>query len=193
MKTKFYRLAATALAAAALLGACKDEAPATQSQPLPTADASTPDRALKSYWSLLDWINANNHAVRKINRQSKDYKESAAALKQLAVPRIAGENEESYEAPLYVYSREIVTANVETESRAVVMATIKNVTPLAAGVQLDPKDQERREKGTPYKYVLEKDNTGWKVAEVWEAGSYPYRMQPSESKLHPVWVGFGGY
>ena len=53
------------------------------------------------------------------------------------------ENEGSYEAPLYAYNREIVTANVETESRAVVMATIKNVTPLAAGVQLDAKDQER--------------------------------------------------
>lgn len=193
MDTKFFRIAAVVLATTALLGACKDDAPTAQRQPLPTADTSTPDRALKSYWALLDWTNANSHAVRKINRQSKDYKEGAAALKQLAVPRIAGENEEEYEAPLYVYSREIMTANVETESRAVVMATIKNVTPLPAGVQLDAQAQERREKGSPYKYVLEKDNTGWKVAEVWEAGSYPFRMQPSDSGLHPVWVGFGGY
>lgn len=193
MNKRFFRVVAAVLAATALLAACKEDASAIKRQPLPAADTSTPDRALKSYWALLDWVNANNHAVRKINRQNADYKEGAAALKELAVPRIAGEEQAAYEAPLYVYSREIVTANVETESRAVIMATIKNATPLPAGVPLDAKAQEQREKGSPYKYVLEKDDKGWKVAEVWESGPYPYRMQPSDNGLHPVWIEFGGY
>lgn len=63
--------------------------------------------------------------------------------------------------------RTIQEVKVESESRAVVIANIRNTTPIPAGAQPDKYDTERREHGELFRYVLEKSGTSWQIAEVY--------------------------
>ena len=71
------------------------------------------------------------------------------------------------------FSRDILEVKVESDSRAVVVAVLKNTTPIPQGAEVTKFDEERRRDGERYKYVLFKDQSGWRVAEIWEWSAYP--------------------
>ena len=63
--------------------------------------------------------------------------------------------------------REIVAVQVETETRAVVIAKIRATTPVPSGVTLTERESSQRRDGFPYKYVLEKAKDGWKIEQIY--------------------------
>lgn len=194
-KTLQATLAAAGIVVALMLSGCDSKQTAEYKlQPLPVADVSTPDRALKSYWAQVDWLTATDHALKTHNRAGEAFKDGINALSKVVFPPLVGEANKQY--PLYTYGREITEAKVETESRAVVMVKIRNTTPLPAGTVLTAEDSKRREEGDPFKYVLEKHQDAWKVAEIWRWASWNSnfeKVQPITTDSPPIYVSFGGY
>jgi hypothetical protein len=70
------------------------------------------------------------------------------------------------------YSREIVEVKVESDTRAIVLAKIKATTPIPSGATPDADDLKKREEGFPYKYLLEKVGSEWKIAQIYSYASY---------------------
>ncbi len=130
---------------------------------MPTIDISTPDKAIATYWGVVDA--ARNQAQSTIGRNFREFrKEQDAMLSKVmtskALPKPSN--------PVFeTFARDITSVDVETESRAVIVARIRNTTPLPTGAALSDYAKQARETGDQYKYVLEKDSTGWKVAEIW--------------------------
>ena len=81
------------------------------------------------------------------------------------------------------FIRDIVDVKIESESRAVIIANIKNSTPIPPGAELSKYQEQSRNEGDKYKYVLEKSQPGWQIAEIWDFKTY--RSPPGWSKMVP--------
>lgn len=130
---------------------------------MPTIDIGTPDKAIATYWGVVDA--ARKQAQITADHNFSDFrKEQDAMLSKVmtsgALPKPNGSAFETF-------ARDITSVNVETETRAVIIARIRNTTPLPAGAALGDYEMKARGTGDQYKYVLEKDSAGWKVAEIW--------------------------
>ena len=126
-------------------------------------NTTSPDQALKTWWRYLD----TKEAVELARCQSfaqKDADEfhldsvSTGAVKQSV-------NSSRTECWRSVYDREILEVKQETETRAIALAMITNATPSSAEGTSD--QQVARKMGTHFKYLIEKTDGGWKVAQVY--------------------------
>ena len=79
------------------------------------------------------------------------------------------------------FSRDLIDVKIESESRSIITTTIKNTTPIPAGAEVSKYDEESRKDGDRFKYVLEKNQAGWRLAEIWKWQSYSSRWE----KRHP--------
>jgi hypothetical protein len=131
-------------------------------------DLSTPDKALKSYWAVRDATRAEWAAS---PRGQQDQIRATERQMPAVVTAAFGDQVEYFSSgpinPQEVLVRDILEVNAETESRAVAVAVIKNISPIPVGAQMTDFDKRLREDGNTYKYVLEKDESGWRVAEIW--------------------------
>lgn len=133
-------------------------------------DVSTPDRALKSYWQAkdtsrkveFDWSAAQISELQKLKS-----KLGFDLNKIMASDVLSAHQEMAGLGRFEEYSREIVDIKQDTDSRATAVVIVRNTTPIPAGVMISDSDKEEREKGERFKYVLEKDADGWKVAQVY--------------------------
>jgi hypothetical protein len=132
-------------------------------------DLTTPDKALKSYWSVIDAAVYNEKSVK-----DKYSSELSSAYSQLALVQSKTIYEERYSnsRPIETFSRDIIEVKVESESRAVIETLIKNTTPNPKGAELADFQKESREDGVRYKYVLEKNKNAWIVIEIWSWWEY---------------------
>jgi hypothetical protein len=181
-------------------GCSKSDSPIAEKKveapPTPIAiDLSTPDKALKSYWAVKDSVDLRQRAVyeqmkAKLLAESKQIGDVTEGT--LAKQLIGGDSL----AELETYSRDLLDVKVESESRAVIVAVIKNTTPVPAGAEMPEHAEERRRNGDRYRYVLEKTQTGWRVAEIWERETYPRedwkKSLPRPDKPRANWVTWGG-
>lgn len=159
------------------------------SEPLPAIDISSPDKALKSYWAVIDWkrrLDAENYAMW---RDSDRVRSTNDALAKVAVSAFAKKHTPGQ---VETFEREIVEAKVETDTRAIIKTLIKNSTPIPPGAEVTPYAKRQRAQGDQYRYVLERDADGWKIAEVWEFDSIvdnkwikrgPFEPKPSVAVL----------
>ena len=157
-----------ALIAASVVAGCSR----TNSQsdlPAPKFDISTADRALKTYWALRDWTRqrardrgAAPEAVRKLQ-----YEE--AQMNRVLTGSLASDPKNIASAAIQIelFSREIIEVTNQTASRAIIIANIKNVTPVPPDMQPEPFQLEERKNGKLLKYVLEKVDDGWRVARIY--------------------------
>ena len=157
------------------------------------ADASTPDKAIKSYWAISDFVQMQrNQFGKSVEQQYRESEKPLATVttKQLFVSRF---DQDSAAAP-ETFVRDIIEVKVESESRAVILTMIKNTTPIPAGAEVSKFDEERR-RGEKFRYVLERDQTGWKVAEVWSWRDYDgkfFKLWPGDGKPSVPSSTFGG-
>ncbi len=164
------------------LAACGQKvAVAPGSPPVATVkvDQATPDKALKSYWAVRDSIRENSRQLNKARLQ-----EFQAGEKQLSEV-VTGDLVEDWKSKMgetETYIRDIIDVKVESDSRAAIIATIKNSTPIPAGAEISKYAEEGRRDGERYRYILEKDQTGWKVAEIWRWETF---LTPDWKKLYP--------
>lgn len=139
-------------------------------------DISTPDRALKSYWLAKDILLKAVPEVRaKADAMQTD--EFLKILNRMKFEKITtgdvlsahhGELGKHDDTPSFSeYSREIVDIKQDTESRATAVVKIRNSTAIPPGSVIPDSIKESREDGKMFKYVLEKDADGWKVAQIY--------------------------
>jgi hypothetical protein len=131
-------------------------------------DLSTPDKALKSYWAVRD----ENRQRREVT-YSKIRGDLATEEKRLADVASSELWRRQVPSATETFTRDILDLKVESESRAVVAVNVRNSTPVPAGAELTKYDEERRRDGELYRYVLEKGQRGWQVAEIWKWETYP--------------------
>lgn len=169
------------LLCAGMVAACGggDKAPSESKTTAPTAsvsppapqvlrDLSTPDRALKSYWTASESLAINDY---------QRIKEYIADRIKIFGPYLSEQelNTLKQDTGITKLSREIVEVKTESESRAVVIARIKNATPYQAGVTISDYQKKSRENGDLYKYVMERVGSEWKIGEIY---SYREWMSP---------------
>lgn len=142
-------------------------------------DASTPDRALETIWAIAEADAAVRCAAQTdLSRSSdpRDKKILAAIqhastytdlLQGVTLKQIDFYNQDAVQCGNRTYDREINDVKVETDSRAVVLATTRDVTPAPAGFTEPSYDKDTREKGDQFKYVFTKVAGKWLLEEVY--------------------------
>lgn len=180
----------SSLFAAMLVSGCGNQSTSENNEaaaPPPTIDVSTPDRAVKSLWAAIDWHRAVEAADAKRLAKSGPELSWQKLYAQLNGKEIVAQSTKTFE--FEKYSREILQANVETESRAVVLAVIKNITPLPTGAALKNYEKKLRDEGSRIKYVLEKSGANWQISEAWEWEDYENsfkKSRPHSWTFYPV-------
>lgn len=147
-----------------------DSAKSKQSSDL-KIETKSPDTTVKSWWAVLDYNDVQRRAL--CAKYAHDIDESNN-LNYKNIQQVTNGATLAYSKPEHTlctgetYSREISEVKTESETRAIVFATIKNSTLIPAGAQPTADDLKSRGAGFKFKYVLEKDLTGWKVIQVYK-------------------------
>jgi hypothetical protein len=134
--------------------------------PRPAADISTPEQAVKSYWALRDWLQTKHEIEWKRTRQRADASKTGELMSLVAVRGVLDSFKESG-PPMDQYERILESVKAESDTRALVTARIRVVNRVEAGITPTPIELFENESGGQIRYVVEKEQDGWKVAEVW--------------------------
>ena len=164
---------------------------------VPTPNLTSPDNAVKSWWAL------NDAVVLAVHEDCKRGDPAQAAYRAARVNLAAGNTKDFYqESPrclLETFDRTIERASVETDTRAVVMANIKNNTKLPEGISLSKYSKDEVEKGISYKYVLTRESDKWYVDEVYFHSSTnvvlkrdPWQQEYKVDKNKDEYLGVSG-
>lgn len=144
---------------------------------------NSPDVAVKSWWRAKDAGTLLQFEICKNNlKLASPYFEKLSELStdELYKERSCGTTTPSFD-------RQITKVEVQSDTRAVVIAQIRNVTPPEDGAFLDSDDKKAKEAGEPFQYVLERKDTqsGWKIAQVYRYPSYSRSWEQVYKKPEP--------
>lgn len=162
-------------ATAVLVGCMNSSAPTSNSRPKVQVriENGSPDKAVKSWWLLRDLVAEESLQFCQLATEQEQKSPARKFLSDIAdgtaLKRLT---EKQHECTPTILSRDIKTVQVETETRAIVIANIKDVSPIPAGGVPDEHDQKYRANGFNYKYLLEKGTGGWKIAQIYEQDRY---------------------
>lgn len=138
-------------------------------------DLKSPDNAVKSVWVVLD---ENLRLDKKMCEDIGDFRtklieEMLQNVKQVSNgAMLEYYKKNAHKCNYSTYSKEILEVKLESETRAIVFAKIKNITPIPEGYKLDVDELKSRDIGEKYKYLLEKDSQGWKVVQAFTLSEY---------------------
>ncbi len=160
--------------------------------------SSSPDQSVKSWWRYLDLVELES--TTNCKKTAMDPPPSHLTY----LPKIADAEVLSYRTPkqseciLDVFSRDIDEVKTESETRAIVFATIRNATPIPPGAEPDELDKKWRAAGFKYKYLVEKTGGAWKISQVYkydEGNKYLKKdvwgkvYEPLSGPRYPAYVG----
>jgi hypothetical protein len=157
--------------------------------PAPVADIRTPEAALRSYWEVLDW----NDAVRR----SRPADPHEAEYNRLMIQLTAGATRKFYESIGTLIAanrrtqleRKILTTTPESPQRTIIVANVRNVTPIPPGMKPpSPFVQQLREKGENFRYVLALEGSEWRIVEVWNLAMGSRQLYGQSSPDYPAFV-----
>lgn len=140
---------------------------ATSSDKGVIVETASPDQAVKSWWRYLHALDSD--AISSCKRGQTDA--SAARLKdleQIAGNQVLAAYSERAVCVRDSFERTIDEVRTESETRALVFASIKNVTPVPAGAEPDEYALKSREEGEKFKYLVEKLSGAWKISQVYK-------------------------
>ncbi|MDD5215624.1 MAG: hypothetical protein PHQ03_08830 [Methylococcales bacterium] len=147
-------------------------------------ETASPDLAVKSWWKVLDL--KSKSTFDECNRYKLMEKPAYIAY----YPKVAQEDVLRYLTKESVcqedvYERDIQEIKTESETRAIVFATVKNATPIPVGAEPDENEKKWRKDGERFKYLVEKTSEGWKISQVYKYEKYsepePWRKEYSFS------------
>lgn len=127
-------------------------------------DLSTPEAALRSYWRMQDALDSIAASIvtgpaerDPFSGVRRDYERTLGgrAAEVLASPFV-----------MQVHRRDVDAVDMAGPSRALVMVTIHNVTPLPQGALLTHEQEELRNDGQQFRYVLELDGGAWRITQI---------------------------
>jgi hypothetical protein len=162
-------------------GAAKaDSAASARNRPLPdtafAVDLSTPDRALRTYWRIRSMADTIGQPIDTAAVRFQNWQRADSVLARIYGGDALAEYSRTRQPSLHPrYTREILAVEPETDTRATVLARIRNVTPVPPGAVADEYAARRRAEGDVYRYVFERDSAGWKLVQVLTK-SYPGDM-----------------
>lgn len=124
---------------------------------------STPDLAVKSWWYLKD--KQNELRAASCPELVKSFDEINVKYDLVATSDM---HSHSRCAPPTAFERTIDSVSRQSGSRAIVMATVKNMDPPEAGAIFDSTDKQRKERGKKYRYTLTRTSAAeaWKIETV---------------------------
>lgn len=144
--------------------------------------ANSPDAAVKSWWAVKD---AGIRLDREIcTEYMKMIGPKDEKLGELAADSLHFRTDCSVTDS---YERKIAKVDVESETRAVVSAVIRNIEPADPGAEMDESDRKAKETGERYRYTLErgKSTDNWKIASIERFPSYARDWQEAYPKPTP--------
>lgn len=137
----------------------------------------TPDNSVKSWWNIYDYIEKLRFDKCKVNENSmREWMQinTQALLTSEAIARFAL----STGCEIETWKRQIDEVKSESETRAVVFASVWRTSAVPASADKD--EIEKSKKGTKMKYVLEKSQGKWLLTDV-------YRFSPKTSYSTENW------
>ncbi len=163
---------------------------ARDSAPDLRVDVSTPDRALRSRWRLQDLSRRVGVTMDSTVPGTRTWNAWHRAQRSLLTGEAEAAAEREEGAPQPVYQREILEVRQETASRAVILARVRNVSPIPANAVVGGFEAELRGTGELYRYVYEKDPGGWKLSQVYSRypGESDWREYYDPRPVVPTWT-----
>ncbi|MNV55254.1 hypothetical protein D3C71_1474840 [compost metagenome] len=165
------------LALAIVLAGCskEEESPWTRLQaatPQLKVAANTPDAAVKSWWHVRD--EEERYAVIVCNESAELYRPFRSTREGLSTEGLLAKQAGQDKCDQQIYEREILNVDVQSDTRALVVAHIRNSTPPTPGYVMNVDERDKKERGVRMQYLLERaDNTQtWKVAQVYGQNRY---------------------
>jgi hypothetical protein len=144
--------------------------------------ANSPDAAVKSWWAVKD------AGIRLDREICAEYQKSTAPVND-KLRGLASEAFPFFEkcSVTHAYERKIAKVEVESETRAVVSAVIKNVEPPEPGAEYDDSDRKAKESGERFRYTLERQKAtdGWRISSIEHFPSYARDWEEAYSKRKP--------
>lgn len=144
---------------------------------------NSPDITVKSWWRVKDASMAVRVEVCKNDlRLAATYFEKLAKLSSNDLY-----NSDSCALAPLSFDRQIAKVDVQSDTRAVVTAHIKNVTPPEDGAKFDTDDKKAKEAGEPFRYLLERNDakSGWQITKIESFPSYARDWQDVSEKPVP--------
>jgi hypothetical protein len=127
-------------------------------------DLRTPEAALQSYWRMQDALDSVAAGI----VTGPPERDPFAAVRRAYEQTVAGRAREVLASPFVrqTYAREVEAVDMAGPTRALVMAVIRNTTPLPAGTSLTVEQNELRTDGQQFRYVLEHDGDAWRITQI---------------------------
>lgn len=122
-------------------------------EPLPAIDTRSPDSVVKSYWALTDWLQCNQNRLGMKLVVGDQFHSYMKKRMDLGTGEFRSKEEENYkqlavawddEPELTIIQRDIIEVKNESETRAVVLTKLRNITPVPSDLDLRPWDDERK-------------------------------------------------
>lgn len=208
IQIKTINIVTVILAITSLLSACgKNESPQQSTtvlsnvvKPKTTLDInnSSPDNAVKSWWAYLDFQEkeVQEDCMRPEAGTVFKHPEYLSKVAQEELLKVT--SPKAIPCELNTYARDIQEVKIESETRAIVFANIKNSTTIPVGAVVSDLEKKWRENGFKYKYLVEKGSLGWKVSQVYKFDEFKQKDDSraweklyvySETRRVPAYVG----
>lgn len=170
------KLPALLAIALALTGCNKEQdTPWTRLQaaaPQLSLSTNTPDSTVKSWWQARD---ARVNFSARVCVEMRDlYGPVDQALISLAAGTISNDFADPERCAPTVYSRDITKVDIQSDTRAIVQAHVRNATPPSKGYTMDEDDKQQKGKGRRMQYLLERQDAQqpWKITQVYSSDRY---------------------
>lgn len=134
--------------------------------------ADTPEAAVKSWWEARDQHEKYSLSICK--ELTELYRPIRSAQDSLATDDLLAKQANQNGCPETSYTRHILNVDVQSDTRALVVAQIQNTTPPTPGYVPDSDERAKKERGDRMQYLLERaDKTkSWKIAQVYTSDRY---------------------
>jgi hypothetical protein len=144
---------------------------------VPELRTDSPDAVVKSYWALQDWERDHGFDMYRESFHRTQGLKSLFLAKRKIASGPYGEavvKEENFLDNIKnnsgsdiksVFERDIIEVKSESETRAVVHAKIKNITPIPHDFIMEEYDEKQREYGCDVQYITEKTNGQWQLTQ----------------------------
>lgn len=164
VKTKWLIIAVfAALLVAVLLASVRPSRTPSSPSALPSADLSSPEQALKSYWRVRDWL-------RRYQAGEVSYAGPQIDADELMRHVTSGSAQGSFgKRPVTNARLSWSNEGIErpSDTKAIAMVRIRNLDQDPSTLTPTPLELFDRYEAGLYRYVLANEANQWKVAEVW--------------------------
>jgi hypothetical protein len=127
-------------------------------------DLSTPEAALRTYWRTQDALDSIAASIVTGPAERDPF----AAVRRDYERTLGGRAAQVLASPFVrqTYRREVEAVDMAGPSRALIMVVIHNTTPLLQGTMLTHEQEELRNEGQQFRYVLERDGDAWRITQI---------------------------